>query len=104
MTSIICLFELVHLNDLPFDKLVDDVVFVTPLTIAKTVQKSFLTVTWGLFYSYNLAIHLPNFAYISPIYHPYIIKIKAIFQPFELGENLKIQTPPHLKVVHILNC
>ena len=37
MTSIICLFELVHLNDLLFDKLVDDVVFVTPLTIAKTV-------------------------------------------------------------------
>ena len=26
MTSIICLFELVHLNDLLFDELVDDVV------------------------------------------------------------------------------
>ena len=45
-----------------------------------------------------------KFAYISPIYHQYIIKIKAVFHTFEFGKNLKIRTPPLLlKVVHNWN-
>ena len=51
----------------------------------KTIVKSYLTVTLGLYQSY--ISH-----YIPPIYHPYIIKMKAIFQKFEFGENLKTHT------------
>ena len=47
---------------------------------------------------------VPNVAHISPSFHPYIIKIKAIFQKFDCGTNLKIWTPPHIKIVSILNC
>ena len=39
---------------------------------------------------------VPNIAYISPISVPYIIKIKAIFQLLEFGENLKNSDPPPL--------
>ena len=61
-----------------------------PLTIAKTVPKSYQTDTWELFYSY--IGHICTKCCIYGIL--YIIEIKAIFQLFEFGKNLKIQTPP----------
>ena len=34
-----------------------------------------------------------------------MLNLGALFQPFEFGENMKIQTPsPHLKIVYIFNC
>ena len=40
------------------------------------------------------AIYVPNYAYISPKYQPYIYTIKTIFQSFEFGKEFKIQIPP----------
>ena len=42
--------------------------------------------------------------FISPIFHPYIIKIKAIFQSFEFGKNEKIPNNPFYEIVYIFNC
>ena len=51
------------------------------LTLAKTVSKSYLTDTRGLFYP-CIGHIVPNVAYISSISEPYIIQIKAIFEFF----------------------
>ena len=52
-----------------------------------------------ILYLISYIIHLPNVTYIdiSPISYRYIIKIKAIFQPFEYRKYLKIWNPlpPH---------
>ena len=65
-------------------------IFVPPFTLSKTIPKSYLTVTLGLFQSYISHI-CKKFAYISPIYDPFIILIKAIFQSFEFEKNMKIK-------------
>ena len=74
-----------------------------PLTLAKTVPKSYQIDTWGLFYSYIGHI-VPDVAYISQISVPFVIKINVIFQLFESGKNLKnSDPPPQSKWVYIWN-
>ena len=72
------------------------------LTLAKTVPKSYLTVTMRLFHSYISHIctkfcqYLTN---ISPIYHQNQGHVSVIWI-WEIFEN----PDPHLKIVYILNC
>ena len=67
-----------------------------PLTLAKTVPKSFQTDTWGLFYSYighkctKCCIYLTN---ISPIYHKNQGHISVIW----IWEKCEKFRPPPLK-------
>ena len=62
------------------------------LTPAKTVPKSYLTVTWGLFYSHigyictKYCIYVPNIAYISPI-SPICYRILS-FLPVNVAESM----------------
>ena len=60
-----------------------------PSDLVKTIPKPYLTVTLGLFYHIS-AIYVADFAYISPTYYPYIIKIKATFPSFEFVKNLNM--------------
>ena len=75
-----------------------------PLTIAKTVPKSYQTDTWGLFYSYKghictkCCIYLTN---TSPIYHKNQGHISVIWI-WEKSE--KFRPPPSVKVSLHLKC
>ena len=60
------------------------------LAFAKTVTKSYMSVKYWDYINHISAMYVPNVAYISRISHPYDIKIRAIFQSFEFGKNLKI--------------
>ena len=74
-----------------------------PLTLAKTVPKSYQTDTWGLFYSYighictKCCIYLTN---ISPMYHKTQGHISVIWI-WEKSE--KFRPPPSIKKVYISN-
>ena len=68
-------------------------IFTTLWAWQKQYRNPIQLLHWDYF-NHISAIYVPNFAHISPIYHLYIIKIKSIFQSFEFGKYLKIQTPP----------
>ena len=75
-----------------------------PLTLAKTIPKSYQTDTWGLFYSYKghictkCCIYLTN---TSPIYHKNQGHISVIWI-WEKSE--KFRPPPSVKVSLHLKC
>ena len=63
------------------------------LPLQKQYQNPILLLHWDYF-NHISAIYVQNFAYISPIYDPFIILIKAICQSFEFEKKLKMSSPP----------